>query len=52
MPETPVACLTEAAQRDALAWKIEQVAIAVFVVLVAIALTLIVRDRRRKATRN
>lgn len=52
MPETPVACLSEAVERDALAWKIEQVAIGVFVVLLAITVTRIVRDRRRKATRT
>lgn len=51
MPETPVVCGTEAAARDALAWKIEQAAIAVFVVLLAIALVFIFRERRRKATR-
>lgn len=51
MPETPVTCLSEAAARDALAWKIEQVAIGVFAVLLVIAIVLIVRDRRRKALR-
>jgi membrane protease YdiL (CAAX protease family) len=51
MPETPVVCGSEAAARDALAWKVEQGAIAVFVVLMAIAIACIVRDRRRKAAR-
>jgi hypothetical protein len=43
--------MSEAAQRDALAWKIEQVAIAVFAVLLVVAVALIVRDRRRRAAR-
>jgi membrane protease YdiL (CAAX protease family) len=48
MPETPVACLTEAAERDALAWKIERVAIAVFVVLFAVAAFFVVRAWRKR----
>lgn len=51
MPDKPVTCISEAAQRDALAWKIEQVAIGVFAVVMVIAIVLIIRDRRRKATR-
>jgi len=41
----------EAVQRDALAWPIEKVAIGVFVCLVAIAIVLVIRDRRKKAAR-
>jgi membrane protease YdiL (CAAX protease family) len=51
MPETPVACLSEAAQRDALAWKIERVAIGVVAVLALGAVALVVRERRRKTAR-
>jgi len=50
-PETPTTCLADAPARDALAWRIEQVAIAGFVVVMLIAILLIVRDRRRKARR-
>jgi hypothetical protein len=44
-------CSEEALQRDALAWQIEKVAIAVFVCLVAVAIVFVIRDRRRKAAR-
>jgi hypothetical protein len=42
---------TDAPLRDALAWQIEKVAIGVFVFLLAIAIVLVVRDRRKKAAR-
>ena len=51
MPETPVTCLSEAVQRDALAWKIEKGAIAVFVTVVVIVIVLMLRERRKKAER-
>jgi len=44
-------CSEEAVQRDALAWQIEKVAMGVFVCLVALAIVLVIRDRRRKAAR-
>jgi membrane protease YdiL (CAAX protease family) len=50
-PETIVTCSEQAKERDALAWKIEQGAIAAFVVLVILVAVLVVRDRRRKAAR-
>ncbi len=50
-PEVPVTCTAQAPQRDALAWQIEQCAIGAFILLLAIAILLIIRDRRRKAAR-
>lgn len=50
-PDTVVTCTEQATERDALAWKIEQGAIAAFVVLVIVIAVLVVRDRRRKAAR-
>lgn len=50
-PDLPTSCLADAPARDALAWRIEQVAIAGFVVVMVIAIMLIIRDRRRKARR-
>src|SRR5260221_9354599 len=50
-PAKAMGCSEEALQRDALAWQIEKVAIAVFVCPVAIAIVFVVRDRRRKAAR-
>jgi membrane protease YdiL (CAAX protease family) len=51
-PDLPVGCTAETAPlRDALAWRIEQGVIAALVVLLAIVLFLIARDRRRKAVR-
>ena len=50
-PMKAMGCSEEAAQRDALAWQIEKVAIGVFVCLIAIAIALVIRDRRRKAAR-
>ena len=50
-PVTPVTCSEQANLRDALAWQIEKVAIGVFVCLLAIAIVLVVRDRRRRAAR-
>jgi membrane protease YdiL (CAAX protease family) len=50
-PDTIVTCTEHAKERDALAWKIEQGAIAGFVVLLILVALLVVRDRRRKAAR-
>lgn len=50
-PETPVACTEQAALRDQLAERIEHIAIAIFLVVLAGVIALIVRDRRRKAAR-
>ena len=47
-PETSQACLLDAPARDVLATKIEWGAVAVFLVLLALVIVLIVRDRRRK----
>ncbi len=47
MPETTVMCLSEAAERDALAWKIERIVVGVFVVLLLIGLAWLVRLRRQ-----
>jgi membrane protease YdiL (CAAX protease family) len=48
-PQTQVTCAEQAGLRDELAAKIEKGAIAVFLVVIAMAVVLIVRARRRKA---
>ena len=52
MPDVPVMqCSQEAVARDALAWKIEQVAIALFVVVLSAVIFFMLRERRKKAAR-
>jgi membrane protease YdiL (CAAX protease family) len=50
-PDTPQGCMVDAAQRDALASKIETGAIAGVVVLLLLVLLVVIRDRRRKEMR-
>jgi membrane protease YdiL (CAAX protease family) len=50
-PETPVACTDQALVRDALAWRIEKIAIVVFVLLLAFVIAMMLRQRRLKAAR-
>jgi membrane protease YdiL (CAAX protease family) len=49
--ENSVSCMDHAAARDALASKIEHVAIAVFLAVLGVVIALMVRERRRKAAR-
>lgn len=47
----PVACTEQGALRDALAWRIEKVAMVVFAVVLGAVIVLMVRERRRKEAR-